>query len=360
MTTTAIAMPQRHVARQRVQTRVSNPYKPYEPVDIPLEDLLLSRADENAMIAPISDNNVDFAPIVEGKSRGITLEQLAAGSDIEDRNGNTLNGINAYQLIGQVAQMARNYNGDVRITDLFVADNVNRAQGNGIAINRALKDAYQQHNQTDRIPFKAATFNRVFCNIELSGHRTDTHVANIVVATNQQGLQVAVGAHCHACRNQTILGKEHLVQSYGGRKQMDPQEFLRAVDLMLQGYRFTDDMEALRKMQQYELKDEHVLMLMGYLRYLYAKYNSRDSAIRSQVTGSYAIYPMDASQLNRFDQSIVQTEKMLHGRPMTVYDIYQGATTIYKVARTDIPNILPQNLAFVQTLNEVFGLGLPA
>lgn len=109
-------------------------------------------------------------------------------------------------------------------------------------------------------------------------------------------------------------------------------------------------------MQQYKLNDEHILMLMGYLRYLYAKYNSRDASIRAQVTGNYAIYPMDASQLNRLDQCIVQTERALNGRPMTVYDIYQGATTIYKVARTDMPNILPQNLAFVQTLNEVFNL----
>ena len=348
-------MPQREVATQRVNNQS---YRPYEPVEIPLEDLLLSRADENAMIAPISDNIVDFSPLKEGKSRGITMEQLRAGSDIEDRNGNIMNGMNAHTLIGHVAQMAHNYHGECRITDLFVADNVNKNQGNGIQINAALKEAYQTANNTDRIPFKAATFNRVFCNIELVGQGTDTHVANIVVATNQQGLQVAVGAKCHACRNQTILGANRLVSSYGGKKNVSTEEFLQAVDLMLRGYRFIDDMEALRRMQGIELTDQHVLMLMGYLRYLYAKYNSRDAQIRGQVTGNYAIYPMDASQLNRFDQSVVQTEKMLHGRPMTVYDLYQSATTIYKVARTDMPNILPQNLAFVQTLDEVFGLGL--
>jgi len=328
--------------------------RPFEPVEIPLEDLLLSRADENAMIAPISDNTEWFPPIREGKTRGITMEQLRAGSDIEDRNGAILNGINAYQLIGQVAQMARNYHGEARIKDLFVADNINSSLGNGIAINKRLKDIYQKQTGTENIPFAAATFNRVFCNIELVGQHTDTHIANIVVATNQQGLQVAVGAHCYACRNQTILGKEHLVSSYGRRK-ISTEDFLRAVDLMLSGYRFVDDMEALRRMQAIELSDEHVLMIMGYLRHIYAKYNSRTKSIRDEVTGKYDIYPMDASQLNRLDQCIVETERMLGGRPMTVYDLYQGATTIYKVARTDMPNILPQNLAFVQTLSEIFG-----
>jgi len=358
MTTNAIAMPQRNVARRNHNLATMNVQPTAAIADIPLEDLLLSRADENAMIAPISDNTEWFAPLKEGKSRGITMEQLMSGTDIEDRNGNIMNGINAPQLIMEVARMAKGYHGECRITDLFVADNVNKAQGNGIAINKAIKDAYQQRTGTENIPFKAATFNRVFCNIELSRLNTDTHVANIVVATNQQGLQVAIGAHCHACRNQTILGASHLVSSYGGRKTLDTQEFLRTVDLMLSGYRFVDDMEALRRMREVQLTDEHVLMLMGYLRYLYAKYNSRDASIRSQVTGNYAIYPMDASQLNRLDQSIVQTERSLGGRPMTVYDIYQGATTIYKVARTDMPNILPQNLAFVQTLNEVFNLNI--
>jgi hypothetical protein len=338
---------------------VKNGQKP----EITNEDVLLSLADENARVLPISDNTVYF-PRPEGgdgylsKTRGITMDQLHASSDIVDRDGNLANGINAYTLINEVVGMANEYHSDCAITDMFVADNKNKAQGNGIAINKRIKDAYQQKTGTDNIPFAAATFNRVFCNIELSRQHTDTHVANIVVATKQQGLQVAVGAHCHACRNQTILGANHLVSSYGGRKAMDTQEFLRCVDLMLQGYRFVDDMEALRKMQQYELKDEHVLMLMGYLRYLYAKYNSRDASIRAQVTGNYAIYPMDACQLNRLDQCIVQTERAKHGQPMTVYDIYQGATTIYKVARTDMPNILPQNLSFVKTLSEVFGLAL--
>ena len=119
-------MPQRQVAR-RVNNTSRKPFAPaIEPVDIPLEDILLSRADENAMIAPISDNTEWFAPLKEGKSRGITLQQLAAGSDIEDRNGNMLNGINAYQLIGEVVSMAKTHHGEAKITDLFaITDKMN-------------------------------------------------------------------------------------------------------------------------------------------------------------------------------------------------------------------------------------------
>ena len=46
-------MPQREVAR-RNNNMSQTIYKPFEPADIPMEDILLSRADENRLIAPIS------------------------------------------------------------------------------------------------------------------------------------------------------------------------------------------------------------------------------------------------------------------------------------------------------------------
>ena len=76
--------------------------------EITNEDILLSLADENKRVLPISKNNVDYMPLVPGdgymaKTRGITLAQLQASSDLTDRDGNMLNGVNAYTLIGKVA-----------------------------------------------------------------------------------------------------------------------------------------------------------------------------------------------------------------------------------------------------------------
>lgn len=149
----------------------------------------MSEADENALLNPISDNNIDFQGFTEvEKTKGITLAQLKESADIVDIKGDLSNEINAYQLINQVTSICNEFGLTYEIKDLFVADNKNKALGNGISINKQLCEAYQTENQTTNIPFKAVTFNRVFANINLTDLSNSTHIANIVVASNQKGL----------------------------------------------------------------------------------------------------------------------------------------------------------------------------
>ena len=42
---------------------------------------------------------------------------------------------------------------------------------------------------------------------------------------------------------------------------------------------------------------------------------------------------------------------------VSVWDIYNAATDLYKADTMDIPTILPQNRAMVAFLNEQFGIG---
>lgn len=332
--------------------------------EITNEDILLSLADENKRVLPISTNNVDFMPLEPGdgymaKTRGITMQQLQASSDLTDRDGNLGNGINAYTLIGQVAQMAMEIHAECTITDLFVADNKNRALGNGIAINKQLTEMYQAKHKTAAIPFKATTFNRVFCNIALTRYHTDTHVANVVVAYNQRGLQVGIGAHCHACRNQSILGANRLVSSYGNgdRTSMPVDEFMKAVRLMMQGYRFVDDIGALTKMAAIHITQDEMSQIVGELTAIRVAFDSSVASVRQLLSGQGNVYPLNQSQINRFMESLLLTAARKHG-DLTLYDVYQSATTLYKVASMDLPNVLPQNQAFVHFLSERYSLGI--
>lgn len=324
--------------------------------EITNEEILLSLADENQRIAPISDNTVYFAPLDESKTKGITMAQLQASADLTDRDGNLSNGINAYTLINQVAQIAREYHAECAIQDLFVADNKNRAQGNGIAINKQLTEQYQERTGTKDIPFAATTFNRVFCNIVLTRYATETHMANIVVATNQRGLQVAIGANCKACRNQTILGASHLVSSYGNgdRTQMDVQTFIQRVRQMVQGYRFADDMEVLERMKRIPISPNDLFQMVGELTATRVAFNSSNRDVRGMANGN--CYPLTQTQISRFTESLLLT--FSRKQEVALYDVYQSATALYKVASMDLPNILPQNESFVEYISDRYGLGI--
>lgn len=324
--------------------------------EISNEDVLLSLVDENKRILPISDNNVYFAPLDESKTKGITLAQLKASADLTDRDGNINNGINAFQLIMQVVELAKEYHADCQVTDLFVADNKNRVQGNGIAINKQMTEAYQKKTGTKDIPFAATTFNRVFCNITLTRYMTETHMANIVVATNQRGLQVAIGANCKACRNQTILGASHLVSSYGNgdRTQMDIATFIQRVRMMIQGYRFADDMEILNAMKRIDITADDIFKMVGELTAIRVAFDSSNRSVKAMAEGT--CYPLTQTQISRFTESLLLGYAQRHR--VSLYDVYQSATALYKVASMDLPNILPQNQAFVNYISERYNLGI--
>lgn len=316
------------------------------------EEILLSQADENVYLNPISNNTEYFEPLTEEKTKGITLEQLAASSDIVNKDGELNNGINAYNLINTITDYCNSIGLDNEIKDLFVADNKNKALGNGISINKQLCQQYQQYNNTNNIPFSAVTFNRVFANINLTNFSNSSHIANIVVATNQKGLQIAIGANCFACRNQTILGQKQMVTTYGKEKFKTLEEFLNAAKKMIFEYSFEDDINKLEQMKRITIQPNEIYQIIGELTSIRVASDSRIKELNKLVTDNIA--PLNASQINRFTESLLLTYN--RNKRLTVYDVYQSATALYKVSTMDLPNVLPQNKEFANYIFNRFNI----
>ena len=332
----------------------SNEVQVIENNEITVENILLSEADENALLNPISDNNTYFEPFTEmEKTKGISLQQLKESSDIMDIKGDLSNEINAYQLINQVTSICNEFGLTYEIKDLFVADNKNKALGNGISINKQLCEAYQQEHQTNNIPFKAVTFNRVFANINLTDLSNSTHVANIVVASNQKGLQVGIGANAYACRNQCILGTKHLITTYGSdEKAKNISDFIERVRQMIREYSFDRDVNILNKMKQIKIDSNTIYQMIGELTAIRVAFDSKIKSIKGLVSSD--VYPLNQSQICKFTESLLLTFKAKG--VLSLYDVYQSATALYKVASMDMPNILVQNNAFTSYLNQRYDL----
>lgn len=334
----------------------NNEVQVIENNEITVENILLSEADENALLNPISDNNTYFEPFTEmEKTKGISLQQLKESSDIMDIKGDLSNEINAYQLINQVTSICNEFGLTYEIKDLFVADNKNKALGNGISINKQLCEAYQQEHQTNNIPFKAVTFNRVFANINLTDLSNSTHVANIVVASNQKGLQVGIGANAYACRNQCILGTKHLITTYGSdEKAKNISDFIERVRQMIREYSFDRDVNILNKMKQIKIDSNTIYQMIGELTAIRVAFDSKIKSIKGLVSSD--VYPLNQSQICKFTESLLLTFKAKG--VLSLYDVYQSATALYKVASMDMPNILVQNNAFTSYLNQRYDLGM--
>lgn len=318
------------------------------------EEILLSQADENVYLSPISNNTEYFEPLTEEKTKGITLQQLAASSDIVNKDGKLNNGINAYNLINTITSYCDSIGLNYEIKDLFIADNKNKALGNGISINKQLCQSYQEYNNTTNIPFSAVTFNRVFANINLTDFYNATHVANIVVSTNQKGLQIAVGANCFACRNQTILGQKQMVTTYGKDKFKTLEDFINAAKRMIFEYSFQDDMDKLEQMKRIQINPNDIYQIIGELTTIRVASDSRIKELNKLVADDIA--PFNNTQINRFTESLLLTYNRT--KRLTVYDLYQSATALYKVSSMDLPNVLPQNKAFSKYISNRYNIDL--
>ena len=316
------------------------------------EEILLSQADENIYLNPISNNTEYFEPLNDEKTKGITLQQLAASSDIVNKDGELNNGVNAYTLINTITDYCNSIGLNNQIKDIFVADNKNKALGNGISINKQLCQQYQEYNQTNNIPFAAATFNRVFANINLTAFSNNTHIANIVIATNQKGLQIAIGANCFACRNQTILRSENYITTYGKEKFKTIENFILAAKKMIFEYSFDDDLKRMEQMKQITINPSDLYQIIGELTSIRVAHDSRIKELNKLVSDDIA--PLNATQINRFTESLLLTFQ--RNKIITLYDLYQSATALYKVASMDLPNILPQNKEFAKYIFNRFNM----
>jgi hypothetical protein len=67
------------------------------------------------------------------------------------------------------------------------------------------------------------------------------------------------------------------------------------------------------------------------------------------------VYPLNQAQISQFTESLMLKHCNNGGR-ISAWDLYNSATDLYKADTMDIPQIMPQNRAFVSFLDEQFNL----
>ena len=315
-----------------------------------IEDVLLSYDDSCRGIGMISDSVVDFEPISDNKTRGITLAQLKASADIVNKRGEMVHGVNAYTLIQNVCLAASELGYTPKVRDLFVADSSYKSV-NGIEVNKQLAEQYQEINKTNKIPFSATTFNRVYSVITLDEMKSETHIASIVLCRTQRGTAVSVGANCTMCRNMTIFGTEFTAQTYG-KNSIRNEDLIAAIRRMLKNYDFQRDMAIIEAMKKITLSNEELIKLIGQLTLLRA---ATDSTIK-EVNKKFGMetLALNNGQINKLCEGVLLT--FARNEVVTLYDFYQVATAVSKPIDIVLDNIIPQVREIFTFLDDNYGL----
>ena len=299
----------------------------------------LSKAAEDMVAVPSSVNEDKFFDFEKAKTQAITLEQLSRTHREDDVYGNPLRGIYHFDLFNKVIDECTELGYNVEVYDMFAAQNRDR-QSPGVVRLPQVEAVKGQH------AVEAHILRRVYANIRITDFDNDETTTNVAVAFHQKGIQIGFGPNVMICHNQCMLSPELYMSSYSekGKKGsgMEVAAMLDTLKSWLVDARhiIENERERIAKMKETRITAEQMFLLIGLMTATRVKADTSRKSIRENIT-----YPLNQSQITLFTEDMLEA---YHDKEfVTVWDMYNSATNLYKANKMDIPALLPQNRAMV-------------
>lgn len=286
-------------------------------------------------------NTFDFQ---KNKFEVLDLRTLELTHKENDIYGNPLRGVYHYEVINRIAEICRRTGLNFEVEEIFAAQNKS-SQNPGVVILPQV-EAIHGTNAAE-----AHILRRVFSTIKIKDGQTSDITTTIAIAYHQEGIQIGFGPNVVICRNQCILNRERLTQNYGSGKVTNDEMFESVEKWMnnFAGYR-EHDIRILQKMKEIYCSQNEVFQLIGLLTSLRVAHDTSEQSIRMNET-----YPLNQSQISQFTECYLL--KAQETKRLTLWDVYNLATDLYHPDKTEIPNLLPQNLALIEVLTDRYNLG---
>lgn len=290
-----------------------------------------------------------FFDFEKAKVQTLTIDQLERTHKENDVYGKPLRGIYHYELLNDIIGMCREQNYDVEVYDLFAAQNKDRNTPGVVLLP-------QVEAQFGERAVEAHILRRVFANIRIKDFDDEETTTNLAVAFHQKGIQVGFGPNVMICHNQCMLNREHYIATYsekgtGRGNGVTIPEVLDIVKSWLVDARhiIVTEREKIEKMKQIQVDAQQMFILIGMLTALRVKCDTHIKEIKES-----RVYPLNQAQISTFTESMLL--QYHREQRVTVWDIYNAATDLYKANTMDIPSLLPQNRAMIGFLTEQFNL----
>lgn len=274
--------------------------------------------------------NNKFFDFEKAKVQTLSLDQLARTHKENDIYGKPLRGIYHYDLLNQIIGMCNAQNYDVEVYDLFAAQNKDRNTP-GVVLLPQVEAQYGER------AVEAHILRRVFANIRITNFDDADHTTNLAVAFHQKGIQVGFGNMVMICHNQCMLCADQYISTYSEKGQgrgngVTIPEILDIVKSWIVDARriVVTEREKIERMKQIPIDAQQMFTLIGMLTALRVKCDTHIAEIRENRT-----YPLNQSQISRLTEDMMY--RYYQNGKVTVWDLYNGATELYKADTMDIP-----------------------
>lgn len=274
----------------------------------------------------------------------LSLDTLKRTHKENDINGQPLTGIYHYQVIEQVADLCALNGLNYQIEEIFAAQNRNR-QTPGVVILPQVESVFGEK------AIEAHVLRRIFTTIKINDEETPEMNTTIAIAYHQEGIQIAIGPNVKICHNQCILSPSRTVSNYGNKK-VTTFEMFHAVNDWLNNFseHRINDLRILNQMKGINCTLNDTYQLIGLLTAMRVAKDSSNKTLSKCVSSS----PLNQSQISVFTENCLLAYQ--ERQVLSLWDVYNIATELYKPGRTEIPNLIPQNLSLIDTLKNYYNI----
>ena len=268
----------------------------------------------------------------------MSLDTLRRTHKENDIYGQPVKGIYHYEVIQRMADLCEKHNLNYEVEEIFAAQNKNKNQPGVVVLPQVEREFGVQ-------AVEAHILRRIYTTIRINDWETDELTTTLVVAFHQDGIQAAIGPCVKICHNQCILSPERSVANYG-RDKVTTEELFDRVDEWLYNFHtnMTEDRERIKRLKSKVVSPTELYAFIGLLTAIRVSHDSADKRLSSQVE----TYPLNQGQISVFTEDLLKLN--LEKGKITLWDIYNVATELYKPGRTDIPAMIPQNGALAELL----------
>ncbi len=297
-------------------------------------------------------NNTQFLDFEQARVQVLTLDQLQRTHKEDDIYGKPLKGIYHYELINQVISMCNEFGYNAEVYDLFAAQNKDRNLPGVVRLPQVEAIKGQR-------AIEAHILRRVFANIRLTDFDDDANTTNLAVSFHQKGIQVGFGTMVKICHNQMMLNADCYASTYsdkgsGRRSKGDEVTITNLLDIVRSWlvdarHLVVADREKMERMKAIDVPAAQIFTIIGMLTAMRVKCDTHKKEIKTNT-----VYPLNQAQITTFTEDLMVRHHNYN--KVTVWDLYDAATNLYKANLMDIPAMLPQNRAFVSFLDEQFNL----
>ena len=268
----------------------------------------------------------------------MSLDTLRRTHKENDIYGQPVKGIYHYEVIQRMADLCEKHNLNYEVEEIFAAQNKNKNQPGVVVLPQVEREFGVQ-------AVEAHILRRIYTTIRINDWETDELTTTLVVAFHQDGIQAAIGPCVKICHNQCILSPERSVANYG-RDKVTTEDLFDRVDEWLSNFHtnMTEDRERIKRLKSKVVSPTELYAFIGLLTAIRVSHDSADKRLSSQVD----TYPLNQGQISVFTEDLLKLN--LDKGKITLWDIYNVATELYKPGRTDIPAMIPQNGALAELL----------